>query len=142
MFWSTECAAPDATAKQDLPAMLAITSSWKTNDAVVQQNTANWVATSNANFRAGQEANRDLQATYDRYNQAQATNSTIRSRAVDDYVETIRGFRAVQDTRTGEMGQVNLGDANNIVNNLNEHDPGRYIQVPLRDQADPMPGQR
>jgi hypothetical protein len=28
-----------------------------------------------------------------------------------------------------------------IVDDLNEHDPGRYRQIPLRDEADPLPGQ-
>lgn len=138
-LWMTEMASPDASFQQDLPAMIAMVNSWKTDDAVMQQKTDQWVAQSNANFNAGQAANRDLQATYDRYNQAQATNSTIRSRAVDDFVETIRDVRDVQDTRTGETGQVNLGNANDIVNRLNENDPGRYIQVPLRDRADPLP---
>lgn len=122
--------------------MIAMVNSCKTDDAVMQQKTDQWVAQSNANFQAGQAANRDLQNTYSQYNQAQANNSVIRSRAVDDFDETIRGVRDVQDTRTGQQAPVDLGNVDNIVNNLNQGDPGRYIQVPLRDQADPLPRQR
>ncbi|HVX84849.1 MAG TPA: hypothetical protein VH253_08545 [Phycisphaerae bacterium] len=140
--WMTEMAAPDAAFQQDLPAMIAIVNSWKTDDAVMQQKTDQWIAASNARFQAQQAANRDLQNTYDRYNQAQATNSVIRSRSVDDFDETIRGVRDVRDTRTGEVTPVDLGNVDNIVDNLNRGDPGRFVQVPLRDEADPLPRQR
>jgi hypothetical protein len=140
MVWTIECAAPDATAQRDIPLMLAMANSWKTNDAAIQQNTNAWVANSNAAFNAGQAANRDLQNTYSQYNAAQANNSVRQSRAVDNYIETIRGVRDIQDTTTGETTSVNLGNVDHIVDNLNQYDPGRYIQVPLRDQADPLPG--
>jgi hypothetical protein len=46
--------------------------------------------------------------------------------------EGIRGYRKVYDTQTGQEADVNLGDVNGVVNALNEADPGRYVQVPLR----------
>ena len=51
--------------------------------------------------------------------------------------EGIRGYRKVYDTQTGDETDVNLGDVNGVVNALNETDPGRYIQVPLRDEVQP-----
>ncbi len=142
LLWMTEVAAPDASFQQQLPAMVAMVNSWKTNGAAMQANTDKWIADSNARFQAGQAAHKDLVNTYDRYNQAQADNAVTRARGVDDFVETIRGERTVQDTRTGTNTSVDLGNVDNVVNNLNQGDPGRYIQVPLRDQADPLPGGR
>ncbi len=54
-----------------------------------------------------------------------------------DVDEGIRGYRKVYDTQTGEEADVNLGDVNGVVNSLNEADPGRYVQVPLRDEVQP-----
>jgi hypothetical protein len=52
-----------------------------------------------------------------------------------DVDEGIRGYRKVYDMKTGEEADVNLGDVNGVVNALNEADPGRYVQVPLRDEV-------
>jgi hypothetical protein len=71
-----------------------------------------------------------------------ARNSVIRSRSNDDFDEVIRGFRTVEDTNTGEKRSVDLGNVDQIVDNLNYYDPGRYKQIPLRDEADPLPGAR
>jgi len=51
----------------------------------------------------------------------------------------IRGYRTVEDTTTGERSSVNLGKVDDVVNKLNEGDPGRYKQIPLRDEMYPMP---
>jgi hypothetical protein len=58
-------------------------------------------------------------------------------RSFADVDEGIRGYRKVYDTQTGEESDVNLGDVNGVVNSLNEADPGRYVQVPLRDEVQP-----
>lgn len=52
-----------------------------------------------------------------------------------DVDEGIRGYRKVYDTKTGEESDINLGDVNGVVNALNEADPGRYVQIPLRDEV-------
>ena len=49
--------------------------------------------------------------------------------------------RTVEDTRTGERTSVDLGNVNEIVDKLNEHNPDRYIQIPLRDELHPLPNQ-
>ena len=56
-------------------------------------------------------------------------------RSFADVDEGIRGYRKVYDTQTGDESDVNLGDVNGVVNALNEADPGRYVQVPLRDEV-------
>ncbi|HYG33569.1 MAG TPA: hypothetical protein VEC99_02215 [Clostridia bacterium] len=48
----------------------------------------------------------------------------------------------MEDTRTGERHSVDLGNVNEIVDELNRADPGRFIQVPLRDELAPLPGQQ
>jgi hypothetical protein len=35
---------------------------------------------------------------------------------------------------------VDLGNVDRIVDRLNEGDPGRYKQIPLRDEMYPLPG--
>lgn len=67
-------------------------------------------------------------------------NDAIKHRSITDFDETIRGIRTVEDTQTGEKTSVNLGDVHQIVDNLNEHDPGRYKEIPLRDEMFPLPG--
>jgi hypothetical protein len=54
----------------------------------------------------------------------------------------IRGVRTVEDTQTGYRTSVDLGNVDQIVDKLNEHDPGRYIQIPLRDEWAPLPEQQ
>ena len=46
----------------------------------------------------------------------------------------IRGQRTVMDTTTGEKQSVDLGNVDGIVNKLNVFQPGRYQQIPLRDE--------
>jgi hypothetical protein len=41
----------------------------------------------------------------------------------DDADEVLRGTRTVEDTRTGERADVNLGDSDAIVDGLNRTDP-------------------
>jgi len=78
-------------------------------------------------------------AAFDDYFKSQQRNSLIRERSAIDFDEVIRGERTVQDTQTGERTSVNLGNVNEIVDKLNERDPGRYIQIPLRDEMAPLP---
>jgi hypothetical protein len=45
----------------------------------------------------------------------------------------------IADTQTGVKGSVDLGNVDKIVDDLNQREPGRYRQIPLRDEADPVP---
>ncbi|MCX6929611.1 MAG: hypothetical protein NT154_41310 [Verrucomicrobia bacterium] len=142
--WSlyiTEAAAPDATFDKDWPVMLAIATSLKTDPVAVQRATGRAIDAQNANFRAMQKAHATQVAGFDDYMKSQQRNSLIRDRVATDFDEVIRGQRTVEDTRTGERTSVDLGNVNEIVDKLNERDPDRYIQIPLRDELYPLPTQ-
>jgi hypothetical protein len=116
-----------------------MTNSLKTNDAAIQQKTQQNIQASNQRFAAQQRSEKELTDAYDSYNKDMERNSVIQSRSNDNFDEIIRGYRTVEDTQTGEKSSVDLGNVDNIVDNLNRGDPGRYVQIPLRDEADPLP---
>jgi hypothetical protein len=138
MYFS-ELAAPDVSFDKDWPVMFAIAQSLKTDPQAVQRATGQAIQAQNRNFQAMQQANATRQAGFDDYMKSQQRNSLIRDRSAADFDEVIRGNRTVEDTRTGERTSVNLGNVNEIVEKLNEHDPDRYIQIPLRDEVAPLP---
>jgi hypothetical protein len=132
-YFGSQLNAPEETFKQDFPVMNAIFASLKENagainakgaaeqkqaDAIVAQ-TNRMVAATDANIARMQQQQRES------------------DRSFADVDEGIRGYRKVYDTQTGEESDVNLGDVNGVVNSLNEADPGRYVQVPLRDEVQP-----
>jgi len=86
-----------------------------------------------------QQAHATQQAVSDDYFKSVQLNSLIRDRSATDFDGVIRGVRTVEDARTGERTSVDLGNVNEIVGRLNEHDPDRYVQIPLRDELFPLP---
>jgi hypothetical protein len=138
-LYVSEGAAPDATFDQDWPVMLAIATSLKTDPQAVQRATSRAIDAQNQNFQAMQRAHATQQAAFDDYLKAMQRNSVIRERSAIDFDEVIRGTRTVQDTQTGYRTSVDLGNVDQIVDKLNEHDPGRYILIPLRDEKAPLP---
>ena len=138
-LYATEAAAPDASFDKDWPIMLAIATSLKTDPQAVQRASGRAIDAQNQNFQAMQKAHATQVAAFDDYFKSQQRNSLIRERSAIDFDEVIRGERTVQDTQTGERTSVNLGNVNEIVDKLNERDPGRYIQIPLRDEMAPLP---
>ena len=64
-----------------------------------------------------------------------APRQLIQSRAAADFDETIRGYRTVEDTRTGQRFSVDLGRVHDFVERRNARDPGRFREIPLRDEA-------
>jgi hypothetical protein len=140
--WSmyvTELAAPDASFDKDLPVMLAIAGSLKMDSQAIQRETGRAIQAQNQNFQAMQKAHATQVEAFDDYFKSQQRNSLIRDRSATDFDEVIRGVRTVEDTRTGERTSVDLGNVNEIVDKLNEHDPDRYIQIPLKDELYPLP---
>jgi hypothetical protein len=147
--------APQETYERDLPVMMAQAWSLKEDAAAVGRKSAAEIAAANELARQKREAAQRL--AEQRYGQTEAIErqsqersqanadadraSTERLRIADDGDEVIRGIRTVQDTRTGQKTSVNLGDVDNVVDRLNEIDPGRYRQIPLRDESHPLPGQ-
>jgi hypothetical protein len=144
--------APDATFDRDLPVMRAMARSVTENAQAIQQKTQQNIQAQNQRFQAQQQAHRqqveafdarqkayrEVQAAQDRRNRSWEENQTRRARSNDDFDEYVRGYRTVEDTRTGEKTSVDLGNVDRIVDRLNEGDPGRYRQIPLRDEADPL----
>jgi len=156
MLSINQAGAPDATYDRDLPIMWSMIDSWRTDDAVVNRLSGQALEDQKQWFDNQQRAHRNQVAAYDRQNQAwwdnqkaldqrnrnweQQQNSQARHN--DNFDELLRGYRTVEDTRTGEKRSVDLGNVDRIVDDLNEHDPDRYRQIPLRDEADPVPSPR
>jgi hypothetical protein len=139
-FGLLSVAAPDATYKQDLPTMLAITNSLQENSAVFAQQTRQTIDGMNARFAAQQAAQQKVEAANDEHNRDVEQNQLITERSNANEDEIIRGDRTVVDTTTGEKTSVDLGNVDQVVDNLNAGDPGRYKEIPLRDELYPVPG--
>jgi hypothetical protein len=58
----------------------------------------------------------------------------------DDFSELTRGYRTVEDTRTGERRSADYLNVDKIVEDLNVGEPDRYKQIPLRDELHPLDG--
>ena len=130
-YYGSQEMAPEETYKQDLPVMNAIFDSLKENAAGInakgaaEQQQVNQIVNQTRQMTAG------VNATI-----AQMNSQEIQSeKSFADVDEGIRGYRKVYDSQTGDEADVNLGDVNGVVNALNEADPGRYVQVPLRDEV-------
>ncbi len=146
--------APDATFENDRPLMRAMISSLKENAQAINQKTQQTLNAQNQwfqgqqkahrqqveGFERQQQAHREQSAAIDRQHRDWERNQNTLSRSHDDYDEVLRGYRSVEDTRTGVKTSVDLGNVDVIVDKLNEADPGRYRQIPLRDEMDPLPG--
>jgi len=138
MFYMTEIAGPDKTFAADTPTMLAMINSLKVNNEVVAEKTRENIDASNRRFAQMQQAHKEQMDAFDRQNKAWERRSLETSRSNTDFDEVIRGDRTVLDTETGNRTSVDLGNVDRIVDKLNEGDPGRYKQIPLRDEMYPQ----
>ncbi len=134
MVYLTEAVAPPEALDAALPVMLQMLNSWKVNAEVMAQVTRNNIAAGQRRFEAGQRAHRALVASFDASNKAWEARQKSQDIAHANFIETIRGTRTVEDTSTGSRMDVPLGDSGAIVDKLNEYDPGRFKEIPLRDQ--------
>ncbi len=139
-FYATQLIAPKETFQKDLPVMLAQSMSLRENAAVIQQKTREAIDAQNRRFAALQAANKEVQQAFDEQNKHWAQNQLITSRSNANFDEVIRGYRTVEDTSTGNRTSVDLGNVHQVVENLNYYDPGRYKEIPLRDELYPLPG--
>ena len=139
MIYLTIASAQDADAAEQMPAMMAMIGSWRTNDAQIQQNTQQWIAGRQQWFAGQQAAHKTVTEGNDDYNKQWWAGQNTQSRAMDDFSEGMRGFRDIQDTRTGELNPADLGHVDQIIDQLNQHEPGRYKALPLKDKLDPKP---
>ena len=126
-----------ATFDRDLPLMMQMSRSLRENAQVVAQKSRQQANAQQQWFAGQQQRFRQQQQSFDNYLNAQERASNGRMRQADDFDEAIRGYRTVEDTRTGERASVDLGDVDRVVDQLNQHGPSHYRQIPLRDEADP-----
>lgn len=151
MWTITQVRAPDASYARSLPVMLQMTASMKVDNAVVSRQNNQMLQAQRDRFASQQAAHQAQVASYDAHNKQYwetqksnddrtrnfAANQNTRSRSNDDFDEVIRGYRTVEDTQSGVKHSVDLGNVDKIVDDLNEHDPGRFKQIPLRDENNP-----
>ena len=130
-YFASQLMGPEETFKQGFPVMNAILISLKENAAGIQ---AKGAAEQKQADQIVAQTNQMVAAT--NANIANMQQQELESdKSFADVDEGIRGYRKVYDTQTGDESDVNLGDVNGVVNALNEDDPGRYVQVPLRDEV-------
>jgi hypothetical protein len=132
-YYASQVMAPEETFKQDFPVMNAIFASLKENAGAINAKGAAEQKQADQIVAETNQMTANTDATIGRMQQQQLDSE----RSFADVDEGIRGYREVYDTQTGEESDVNLGDVNGVVNALNEGDPGRYVQVPLRDEVQP-----
>ena len=137
MVGLTQVRAPDATFDKAKPVMFQMLNSVRTNDAVILRKSANQVAAQKRWFNNQQQALRQQQAANDAQHKGYYEAQRERARSNDNFDEYIRGVRTVEDTQSGVKTSVDLGNVDKVVDTLNEGDPGRYRQIPLRDEAHP-----
>jgi hypothetical protein len=135
----SEVTAPDSTFDHDLPLMLQTANSLKLNAQAVQQHTDQAIAASNQRFASFESAMKEKNDAFDSYMKSTENNELINERSNADFDEVIRGYRTVEDTETGNRTSVDLGNVDQIVDGLNQGDPGRYVEIPLRDEMYPKP---
>jgi hypothetical protein len=155
MVTLTQLRAPDASFERDKPVMFQMINSVKANDAVIQAKSRRELAAQKQSFEAQQARMRAQQSANDAQHKqywehqkameeshkAAADAQLDQARRNDNFDEYIRGVRTVEDTQSGVKTSVDLGNVDKVVDTLNEADPGRYRQIPLRDEAHPLPGQ-
>jgi hypothetical protein len=145
---------PPESYDQDLPVMLAQSFSLAENADVIMAKSQKEMDAARKLAEAQRKAADEIAKAHYQHNKDVADasarqskawrddeiNDAIKHRSITDFDETIRGIRTVEDTQTGEKTSVNLGDVHQIVDNLNYHDPGRYREIPLRDEMFPLAG--
>lgn len=104
-------------------------------------NHAQAMADQQQRFEDGQAAHQAQLDGYAQHNASVAYDEQVRQRQSANFTEMIGGYRDVLDTNTGLKTKVDLYDVNAIVAAGNAQDPGRFVQIPLRDELYPLPGQ-
>lgn len=138
---------PEATFETDLPVMQQIFASMKlapgamerqgaANQAQFKQFMENNQRQHEAMLARGREFNRQQQDRFERFESNMRAQSQARHDANSDFIEMIRGYRDVYDTRTGTMHSVDYYNVDAITNSWNAaaNDPHQFVQAPLRYQ--------
>ena len=123
--------------------MSAIQQQGAASSAALKANADAFQQQQDQRFADNQERQAETQAGYDQHNQQFQSDELAKARNKDNQVEQILGYRTVYDTQTGLSTTADLSDVTSVVNSLNQAalDPNRFVQIPLRDQQDPGPGQ-
>lgn len=74
-----------------------------------------------------------LHAAHEMQWQGMRSQSRRQDNMFADWQEQYRGTRAVEDILTGTRSTVDLGHSTELVRRLNEREPGRYREIPLRE---------
>lgn len=134
LYISAIVTAPAAIYDRDEGTMIATVASWKLDDRVVAANTRTAIDQQNRRFDAMERSIQAEQSAFEDYLHSVQASSDAVERSNDDFDEMIRGVRAVEDSTTGERTYVDLGNVTDVVERMNEADPGRYHEIPLRDE--------
>ena len=119
LYWETGVSGPVDCFAHNLPTLLQIAGSAQTADHVLQARIKSAVDSINA---IG-----DMQ--YRGYRRDQ----TRRDASFGGWRENFMGVRVVEDSRTGTRSTVDHGHSTELVQKLNQQDPGRYREIPLRE---------
>jgi hypothetical protein len=136
----TTVQAPEAIFARDKALMLKMARSLNINQQVVAANMKQKLDQQKDWFNNFENQQKQQQAVNESQIQDTENNELIQERSNTNEDEIIRDYRDVEDTTTGEKTSVDLGNVDDVVNNLNQADPGRYKEVPLRDEVYPLPG--
>lgn len=120
MLYSSTVSAPVEGFGAAFPVMMEAWGGWRVNPAVFRQRL--------------QRAYRTMRETHRLLTEAAETRSRSFDRSLADWTEVFRGSRVVEDTRTGERTDLDIGWVDRQVERLNEAAGyERYRQIPLRD---------
>jgi len=119
LYYESNVASPAETFAQNLPVLMRIGASAQTAGHVHRERL--------------EDAMTKLREAGEIWRQTTQARQRSIERSHADWTEAFRGTRIIQDTHTGERADVDLGYAGDIVRKLNDREPGRYREVPLRE---------
>ncbi len=123
-YYASSVASPADKFNDNAPVLVEIWKSWRVDDWVMRDRLAKAQKSLDEAFRLIQGAN--------------ANRQRVMARAVDDWVEYIRGTNLVHDRRDDRLHEVNFTIADRLVENLNRREGyERYAIIPLKDLNNP-----
>jgi hypothetical protein len=118
VLYTTYVASPSETFPQNLPVLIEIWGSARTSRGEI--------------IARLDEAMNNLREAGEIYRQASGNRQVTQQRTHYKWIEAIQGTRIVEDSLTGEQGDVNLGWSKEIVQRMNQAEGHeRYREIPL-----------
>jgi hypothetical protein len=122
LFYYSVVLSPEERFAQDLPTLLGVWGSWKVSDRTIRERMEKALA--------------DMKAGHEFWKQARDYHNQTIAKTNADFGEMIRGYRTVEDTRTGERTEFDLVNAKKLVEKMNEAEGwDRYREIPARDEV-------